>query len=90
MKTDIIKRLARIESLLAASKEVLTMDDMSSYTGYSKNYIYHLTSTRQIPFYKPTENKLIFKKSEIDKWLLKNRHASNDEVRARAAAYRAR
>ena len=53
MKT-IDERLARIESLvLIGAKEVLTIDECAMYTGYSRNYIYRLTSQRAIPCYKP-------------------------------------
>jgi excisionase family DNA binding protein len=36
---------------------------------WSKRYIYHLISTEQIPHYKPSRNKLIFNRDDIDQWL---------------------
>lgn len=51
---ELTERLDRLESLLlAGTKEVLTLDECSIFTGYSKNHLYRLTSQRAIPFYKP-------------------------------------
>ena len=35
------------------NKEVLTLNEVSNYTGLSKSHIYRLCSTGGIPFYKP-------------------------------------
>ena len=51
----ILKKLEAIErnSLLAA-KNVLTLDDVVYLTGMSKSYLYKLTCTKEIPFYRPS------------------------------------
>ena len=54
MLNDIIKRLDNIEKKLDLHKKMLTVDDVSSYTGISKSYLYKLTSSQSIPHYKPT------------------------------------
>ena len=80
MKT-IDERLARIESLvLIGAKEVLTIDECAMYTGYSRNYLYRLTSQRAIPCYKPGGGKICFRKSEIERWMLSNRQATTAEL----------
>jgi excisionase family DNA binding protein len=80
MKT-IDERLARIESLvLIGAKEVLTIDECAMFTGYSRNYIYRLTSQRAIPCYKPGGGKICFRKSEIERWMLSNRQATATEL----------
>lgn len=93
---EIISRLDRIEELMmermstspqaatSTQKEVLTISDLVEYTGWTKPYIYQLTSKGEIPYYKPTGGTLFFKKSEIDRWLLRNRSASNDEISSMA------
>lgn len=84
----ITERLARIESLVAAgTKEVLTIDECSAYTGYSKNHLYRLTSQRAIPFYKPMGGTIYFRKSEIEDWLLQNRQATEAEINSKATTY---
>lgn len=75
------ERLARIESLVSiGAKEVLTIDECAMFTGYSRNYLYRLTSQRAIPCYKPGGGKICFRKSEIERWMLSNRQATNAEL----------
>lgn len=82
------ERLERIESLVkAGAKEVLTLDECSAYTGYSKNHLYRLTSQRVIPFYKPMGGTIYFRKREIEDWLLQNRQATNAEISSKATTY---
>ena len=49
--------------------EYLTMQQLSSYLGYSKPAIYKMVGNSAIPYYK-LQSKLLFKRSEIDDWLL--------------------
>lgn len=82
------ERLARLESLLlTGTKEVLTLDECSMFTGYSKNHLYRLTSQRAIPFYKPMGGTIYFKKQEIEEWLLQNRQATEAEINSKATTY---
>lgn len=66
-------------------KEVLTFEECRQYTGYSKSQLYKLTSTGMIPFYKPTGGSIFFKRSEIDDFLLRNRHSTDKEINRQAA-----
>lgn len=85
---ELTERLARLESLLlTGTKEVLTLDECSTFTGYSKNHLYRLTSQRVIPFYKPMGGTIYFKKQEIEEWLLQNRQATEAEINSKAATY---
>lgn len=81
---ELTERLDRLESLLlAGTKEVLTLDECSIFTGYSKNHLYRLTSQRAIPFYKPMGGTIYFRKSEIENWLLQNRKAQKWRLTAK-------
>lgn len=85
---ELTERLARLESLLlTGTKEVLTLDECSLFTGYSKNHLYRLTSQRAIPFYKPMGGTIYFKKQEIEEWLLQNRQATEAEINSKATTY---
>jgi excisionase family DNA binding protein len=53
-------------------KQVMNVDELSKYTGFSKSYIYRLSSQRVIPHYKPVGKTLFFKKREIDFFLANN------------------
>ena len=83
------QRLQRIEEMLQleeAPKEVMSVAEAAEYTGYSKNYLYRLTSDHQIPHYK-RGGKLVFNRAELDKWLLHDRVRTDEEVKAEADNY---
>lgn len=83
---EIISRLERIERSALCSKDVLTLDELCIYTGYSKSYVYRLTSNRQIPFAKKGKE-LFFSKPEINGWLMGNRVKTQDEIRQEAETF---
>ena len=66
---------------MAKSKNILTVEEVINYTGFSQKTIYKLTSTRAIPHYKPSGRKLFFKKDEIDKWITQGRVKTQTELR---------
>ena len=82
------QRLDKIErnSLLSA-KNVLTLEDVSYLTGYSKSKLYKLTCDRKIPHYKPNSRVLYFDRKEIEDWMRQNRIASVDEIETQAAEF---
>lgn len=86
-KATIEQRLDRIEQLLVAQKEVLTVDDVAQILGTTKNNIYRMTHERTIPFHKPQNGKIYFKRTEIEQWQLRNRKASVYETKQQAAKY---
>lgn len=49
--------------------EHLNIQQLSKYLNYSKPAIYKMVGESSIPYYK-VHSKLLFKKSEIDEWLL--------------------
>jgi excisionase family DNA binding protein len=59
--------------LLLSQKKVLTLDEVSDYTGLSKSFLYKLTCKNEIPCYKPLGKHIYFNKEEIDSWLLQNK-----------------
>jgi excisionase family DNA binding protein len=82
MEKLILKKLAKIEMLLMAKKDILTVNDLMIYTGWSKSYIYKLTSNNDIPHSKLRKGgKLIFfKRKKIDKYLTAYTVKTNDEI----------
>lgn len=83
----IIERLDRLEKLLIANKEVLTFEETCNYTGISKNYLYKLTASGNIPHSKPNGKMIFFEKKKIINWLLQNGRKSNKEIEAEALEY---
>ncbi len=68
-------------------KEVLTVEEFAAYTGIATNYVYQLTHEKRIPYYKPEGKKIYFKRSEVENWLLRNRHKTNSEIESDAVTY---
>ena len=54
-------------------KKVLTLNEVVSYTGYSKAYILKLSCYGKIPCFQPNGKALFFDKDELDSWLLSNK-----------------
>ena len=80
------ERLERIEKMLWAQKTVLDLDEAVLYTGYSRGYLYKLTSTRQIPHFKKAR-KLFFNRAELDDWLQEQRIKTDEEIDSEATTY---
>ena len=72
--SELQKELEQIKTLLLSKKNVLNIKELADYTGYSKSYIYKLTSRQAIPYFKPSGKAIFFDRVEIDTWLLKNKH----------------
>jgi len=85
----IAEQLNRVErNTLLAAKNVLTFDDVVLLTGMSKSHLYKLTSTRQIPFYKPNGKNVFFDRSEVENWLRQNRATTEQEAQSMAVVRR--
>ncbi len=63
--------------------ETFGKKECSQLTGYAVNTINKMICERTIPFYKKNA-RVIFKKSEIEEWLLSNRILTNEEFIANA------
>ena len=86
MQKQILERLDRIESLLAEQQEKpLTLLEAAAYLDISQSYLYKLTSTQQIPHFKPRGKRVYFLKADLDSYLLQNRVKPVDEIEMEAA-----
>lgn len=66
------KAIESLQKGLLASKKVLTIDEVSIYTGLSKSYLYKLNHERKIPYHSPNGKSCFYDREEIDEWLLRN------------------
>lgn len=81
------ERLERIERLLIISvKEALTVAEVAIFLGISESRVRHLTSNKEMPYYKQG-SKTYFKKSEIEKWMLNERISTKEDIEAQAQTY---
>lgn len=69
------------------TKEVLTLTEVSQYTGLSKSHLYKLCSKNEIPFFKPFGKVNYFDRLEIISWLKQNRVATSKEMESKAATF---
>ncbi|WP_236264001.1 AlpA family transcriptional regulator [Dysgonomonas sp. Marseille-P4677] len=58
--------------------DIIGIEDAVILTGYKKSTLYRKTSTNVIPFHKRS-NKVVFKRSELEAWMLENRQETIDE-----------
>ncbi|MBN9313657.1 MAG: hypothetical protein BGO40_01865 [Chryseobacterium sp. 39-10] len=72
---------------ITLTKEVLTLNELAAYTGFSKSHIYKLTHKNEIPHYKPSGKCIFFNLKEINEWLMRNRTAANSEIEQQAGEY---
>ena len=82
---EIKKELQVIKELLANNKKkVLNLNELADYIGFSKSYVYKLTSQNLIPHSKPNGKAVFFDRDEIDKWLLNNSTITHQQARRKA------
>lgn len=79
---------SKINPLSNTKQEILSLSEACEITGFSKSWMYKLTSTREIPHFKsPGGKKIFFIQSEILDWLLQNRVSISKEIDANAVEY---
>lgn len=61
-------------------KEIMILREAAAYMGVSKSYLYKLTCSRTIPFYRPGAKIIFFQRSDLDAWMLSSKVRSLDEL----------
>ncbi len=88
MENAILEKLENIEKQVSLSqKDVLTFDEVCTYTGLSRSHLYKLTCSNKIPHSKPFGKMLYFDRQELNKWLLQNPIATDQELEQQAVDY---
>lgn len=88
MNEEIKEQLDRIESYaMIAAKSVLNINEAAFILGMSVEGVRFIVRNHQIPCYKPNINRLYFKKSELENWMMQNRSKSMAEIESEAEAY---
>ncbi|MRJ11322.1 DNA-binding protein [Ornithobacterium rhinotracheale] len=83
----ILLKLSKIESMMLNAKKILSVDELSDYTGYSKSTIYKMVQKNILPHSKPNGKHIFFDKTKIDEWLLSNSSTSDFEITKKANDY---
>lgn len=85
---EIKEQLDRIEQYsLIAAKTMLTIKEAAFILGMSEEGVRFNVRNHILPCYKPNVNRLYFKKSELEDWMMQNRSKSMAEIESEAAAY---
>lgn len=83
-----IETLAKkLDAVLAATKEMLTIEEAANYIGVTKSHLYKLTSGKKIPFFKPQNKLVYFDKTELNNWLRQNPQKTIDQIKKEANDY---
>ena len=82
--SEILHELLEIKQLLSQQKKMWSLDDFCAYTGISKAYAYHLTSTNKVKFYRPFGKMIYFDAEEVIEFLKKNPVESQKTLSAKA------
>lgn len=67
-------------NVISAAKEVLTLEEAAIFMGVTKSFLYKMTHTQGIPFYKPNNKMVYFERTELLAWLRQNHVASTAEI----------
>ncbi|NOT13043.1 MAG: helix-turn-helix domain-containing protein [Methylococcaceae bacterium] len=81
---DVIQKIDILTNAVLSNKQTLSIEEAAIYTALSVSYLYKLTSTQQIPHFKPRGKIIYFDRSELDEWLRQNRVKTTDEIHAAA------
>lgn len=84
---SIEQRIDELESLVYASKNVLSLDEASKFLSLSKSYLYKLTSAGIIPHYKPQGKMIYFEKHILEEWLRQNPVKTQAQIASEAQKY---
>lgn len=67
--SDVNAKLDILTNAVLSNKQTLNIDEAAMYSCLSVSYLYKLTSTQQIPHFKPRGKIIYFDRSELDEWL---------------------
>jgi len=84
---NVLDRLDILTSAVLSNKQTLNIDEAAAFTGLAVSYLYKLTSTQEIPHYKPRGKMLYFDRSELETWLRQGKISSHSEIERKAVAH---
>ncbi len=83
---DLRQELEKLKDVVYVAKEVLTLEEAAMFMGTTKSFLYKMTHTHAIPYYRPNNKMVYFEKSELLKWLRQNPIASQAQIYEEARA----
>ena len=83
----LIDRIEVLTNALLTNKQTLTINEAAAFAGLAVSYLYKLTSTQEIPHYKPRGKMIYFDRSELENWLKQGKVNSHDAIERKATAH---
>jgi len=77
-------RIQILTDAILANKQTLNLKEASAFTDLAESYLYKLTSTQEIPHYKPRGKKIYFDRAELELWLKTGRVKTNKAIESDA------
>lgn len=86
MTAEELKQIGEFVStnLVYCTKAVLTATEAAAYLGVSLSCLYKWTMNRTIPHFKPNGKLVYFEREELEKWMMSNRVATEQELEQKA------
>ena len=73
------ERVERLENLCYSAKEVLNLEEASSFLGIAKSTLYKLTGSNSLPYFKPAGKLIFFEKQALLNWVRGAKAMSEEE-----------
>lgn len=68
-----------LKQLKSQTKEILNPDEASDFLSIRKSYLYKLTSSNKITYFRPEGKLIYFRKTDLEKFLLRNQQPSQED-----------
>jgi excisionase family DNA binding protein len=85
--SDVNAKIDILTNAVLSNKQTLSIEEAAIYAALSVSYLYKLTSTQQIPHFKPRGKMVYFDRSELDSWLRQNRIKTTAEIETAATTH---
>jgi excisionase family DNA binding protein len=82
---NVLDRIDILTNAVLSNKQTLTMEEAAAFIGVAVSYLYKLTSSQQIPHFKPRGKMIYFDRAELEEWLRQGRVSSIGDIDRKAA-----
>lgn len=73
------------QNTLIAAKNILTLDEAASFTGFKPNYLRQIATERKVPYYRNGKSRrYYFKREELEAWMTSQKVEAEEEADAAA------
>lgn len=77
---ELIGYIEKIEKIAYVAKDFLSISEVADFLQISKSTVYKLTASKEITVYKPTGKIIFILRSDLNKWIRRYPHLSNDDI----------